>query len=285
MHRLLKIINDFKNYFVFVALVIISLSLISTTSSSAIGGFRTVVITFIGYLQETFFWIPNPGSLMSENKVLTELNLQLSTEVATMRQAQQENEELRAMLELEDKSEHNVIAADVVQKSSVQMRNYVIINKGTDDKVKVGMTARSSAGLLGNIIGTSNTYSIIELINNRNIKIPARLVDSQHEGLVVWEGGENLLLKNISKAYEIKKGELVTTSMFSVKYPHNIPIGTVEKVEDEPGTHFSRITIKPASKFFNSKNVFVINVEPDRQIQSLISEIEDKIKFLDKKSK
>ena len=100
MHKFLKILNDFRNYFVFVGLVIISFSLISFSTSDDIGGFRTLVITTMGMLQETFDIIPNYNALISENKSLTELNLQLSTEVMMMHKAQQDNEELRAMLML-----------------------------------------------------------------------------------------------------------------------------------------------------------------------------------------
>ncbi len=283
MYRLFKVINDFKNYLTFVILVIISLSLISISTSTEIGGFRTIIISAIGLIQESFAWLPNPGALRSENKALVELNLQLSTEVAVMRKSQQENEELRAMLLLSKKSELPLIPAEVVSKNTVQMRNYIMIDKGLNDSIAVGMSVRSEAGLAGSVIGISHDYAIIELLNNRNVKIPAKLSEAGYEGIVVWEGDENLYLKNISNSLEITIGDVVTTSLFSNKYPHNIPIGKVVKVEEEPGSHFHKIYIKPASRFFGFNQVFVIKMQPDPQKQLLIKDIENKFELLDKK--
>ncbi len=285
MYRLIKLINDFKNYFIFVCLVIISLSLISMSSSSEIGGFRTIVITTVGTLQELLAWIPNPGALRSENRTLVELNLQLSTEVAKMRKALQENEELRIMLALAQTSPLSLIPVEVVQKSTAQMRNYVIINKGSTDSIKVGMAVRSAAGLIGSIIGSSKNYSIVELLNNRNINIPAKLLNSGHEGIISWEKEDYLLLKNISNSLEVEAGDVVITSTFSSKYPHNIPIGKVSKVQEEPGSHFKKIIITPSSNFFKFDQLFVINYIPDPQRQKLVKEIENNFKLLEQAGK
>ncbi len=285
MHKFLKILNDFRNYFVFVGLVIISFSLISFSTSDDIGGFRTLVITTMGMLQETFDIIPNYNALISENKSLTELNLQLSTEVMMMHKAQQDNEELRAMLMLMHVKDTPLEPVEVVQKSTVQMRNYVIVNKGLKNGIKVGMAVRSAAGLVGSIIGISDYYSIVELLNNRNVKISAKLIDSDCEGIIVWEGEDYLLLKNISKSIDVKVGEKVVTSSFSIRYPHNIPVGVVSKVIDEPGAHFSKIEIKPIAKFFSFDYLFVIKSEPDQNIQKLIYDMENKLQMLSQNRK
>lgn len=285
MYRLFKIVNNFKNYIVFVVLVIISLSLISISPSTEIGGFRTILISAIGSIQEKFAWLPNPGALRSENKALLELNLQLSTEVATMRKSQQENEELRAMLALSKHSDLPLISAEVASKNTVQMRNYVMLNKGSDDGVLIGMPVRSEAGLVGSIIGLSSKYSMVELLNNRNVKVPAKLSNAGYEGIVVWEGGEYLYMKNISQSLKVDVGDIVVTSLFSSKYPPNIPIGKVIKVGEEAGSHFHKICIKPATGFFNFNQLFIIQTVIDQEKQLLIKSMEDKFQLFDKNRK
>lgn len=285
MYKLLKILHDFKNYFVFIGLIVISFSLISFSSSSEIGGFRTLIVTTLGIIQEKFNLIPNTNALLSENKSLTELNLRLSSEVITMHKAKQENEELRAMLTLINDKDVPLEPVEVVQKSTVQMRNYVVVNKGIKDGIKVGMAVRSAAGLVGTIIGISDNYSIVELLNNRSMKIPAKLVDNECEGIIVWEGEEYLLLKNISKSIDVRPGEMVVTSSFSSKFPHNIPIGVVAKVIDEPGSHFSKIVVRPVSKFFNFDYLFIMKIEPAPEIQKIIDEIETKVYLMAKQRK
>ncbi|MBI5324779.1 MAG: hypothetical protein HZB41_05820, partial [Ignavibacteriae bacterium] len=114
MQGFINFVAKYKEYFTLVALVIISLSLISLGDVSRIGGFRTVVIGTVGWMQSVFTWIPKPGALQSENKSLRELNLQLSTEVTRMRNAVIENRRLREMLKLRENNEIIDLNSEVV---------------------------------------------------------------------------------------------------------------------------------------------------------------------------
>ena len=91
MQRILKFIKNFKEYFLFIVLVILSLLLISVGDVTKLNGFRSIIISTVGWLQEAFDWLPDTGALETENKALRELNLQLSTEVTNMRTAVIEN--------------------------------------------------------------------------------------------------------------------------------------------------------------------------------------------------
>jgi len=281
MFRLLKLFNDFKDYFVLVVLIIVSLSLISIDSKPNISGFRAIVIGTVGYIQNVFARIPNVGALQNENKTLIELNLQLSSDVAMMRKALQENSELRAMLNLKQNTHYNLIPCDVTNKSSIQMRNFVTVDKGESDGVKIGMAVRSEVGLVGSIVGVTNNFSMVELLNNRNVRIPAVLSESKIEGIIRWEGDEYLYFHNVPKSMEVKIGEIATTSLHSNKYPHNITIGKVEKVIDEPGSHFSRIYIKPASTFFRFSQLFIIDYIQNPEEIELIKKVEERILMLE----
>ena len=78
---------------------------------------------------------------------------------------------------------------------------------------------------------------------------------------------------------------MVVTSSFSSKFPHNIPIGVVAKVIDEPGSHFSKIVVRPVSKFFNFDYLFIMKIEPAPEIQKIIDEIETKVYLMAKQRK
>ena len=277
MFKLLKLFNDFKDYFILVILIIISLSLISIDSKPNISGFRAMVIGVVGYVQHYFAWLPNPGALQNANRTLIDLNVQLSSEVTIMRKALQENSELRAMLALKPNYQYSLIAADVKNKSSIQMRNFATIDKGELDGVQLGMSVASEAGLVGTIIGVTSNFSMVELLNNRNVRIPAVLSESGVEGIIRWEGDEYLYFHNVRKLTEVKVGEIATTSLFSNKYPHNVTIGRVEKVEEDPGSHFSKIYIKPATAFFRFSQLFVINYVQNPEEVELVRKVEERM--------
>lgn len=279
MQKFLKFIKKYKEYFTYVILVIASLYLISVGDISRIGGFRTVVIGSIGWLQEIFNWIPDTGALMAENRALRDLNLQLSSEVVKMRTAIIENQKLREMADLKNELTYNVITAEVVGKNIVETRNFYTINKGYKDEIYEGMAVRSDAGLVGIIVGSTKNYALVELIKNKNVRIAALLQRSRYDGILVWEEGEYFQLKNIPKSYDVKKGDTVLTSNFSNKYPKNIPIGYVISVKELPGDIYARINVKPFVNFRTLEQVFVLQFIPDPERLKLINQIDYKLKL------
>lgn len=278
MQDLIKSILRFKELITFTALAVICLSLISLGDASKIGGFRAFVITSIGKIQDLFSWVPNPAALKSENQALRELNLQLSTEVIKMRNALIENNRLRSMLALKDTSNVNLIPAQVINKTNIQMRSYVTIDKGERDGVRKGMAVRTDAGLVGEVIATTNRYALVELLSNRHVKVSAKILRNQIDGLITWEGGHYLILKNIPTSFEVYQGDLIVTSNYSVKYPHNLPIGKVAKVEKESGSLFHRILVEPFANFASLEQVFVIEQITDPEIYELTHQIENILK-------
>jgi rod shape-determining protein MreC len=274
MHRIIDFILRFKELVIFTVLVMINLTLISFGNTAQIGGFRTVVIGTVGWLQELFAWIPNPGALQSENRALRELNLQLSSEVTRMRNSLIENKKLRDLMGLKDKLNKPYIPAEIVGKATIELRQYFTLDKGYNDKVEVGMPVRSDAGLVGSIIGTSNNYSQIELITNRNVRIATKIQRTNISGILVWEGGRNFLLKNIPGSFDIQIGDVVLTSNHCNKYPPDVPIGQIIKIEDDPQSLFKRVEVSPFVDFSSIQEVFIMEFQPDPEREKLIQDLE-----------
>lgn len=285
MQAFIEFVIKFKNYISFTALVVISLSLISMGNINQIGGFRTVVIGTLGWFQEAFSWFPNPTALRNENIALRELNLQLSNEVTKMREAVVENKALRSLLDFRQKAVQELEAVDIVGVSTIQMRSYFTINKGAKQGIYKGMTLRTDAGLVGIVIGSSKNYAFVESIMNRDIKISAKSLRSEYKGIVVWEGGEDLIMINVPKTHDVKAGDIIVTSEFSNKYPNNIPIGRVKEAKQEPGYLFLKVTIKPYVNFSTLEQAFVLKQTPNTELIELTEELDDILSARQKKPK
>ncbi|MBM2816072.1 MAG: mreC [Ignavibacteria bacterium] len=279
MQKFIKFILKYKEYVIFVALVVMSFSLISIGDMNKIGGFRTGVIGTIGWLQRMFSWIPNPAALKSENSTLRELNFRLSADVTKMRHSLVENQKLRDLLKLRETSDNEAVVADIVGRSTVEMRNYLILNKGKNEGIKNGMSVRTDAGLVGMVIIASDNYSLVEMITNKNVKIAAKIQRNGINGVLVWEGGEYLIMKNIPESFDVKAGDFVLTSNFSTKYMKDIPIGTVIKVEREQGSLFFKLIVKPSASFATLEQLFVMINLPSPEKLQLLDEMEKKLKI------
>lgn len=279
MQRIIGFVSKYKEYFSFTALVVISLSFISMGNVTQIGGFRAVIIGSTGWLQTMFSWIPNPAALKSENRALRELNLQLSGEVVKAKQAMNENRSLRSMLEFKEKTgDTPLISADVVGKTSIELRNYITLNKGYSDGASEGMTVRTDAGIVGAIVATSRDYSLVELITNKNVRISAKIQRNLINGIVVWDGGDNFLLKNIPESYDVQHGDIVLTSNQSNKYPIDIPIARIVDIKTDPGSLFRKVILKPLVNFATLEQVFIIENVADPERLALIRQMEQRLK-------
>lgn len=269
MRRFIEFVVHYRNYITLAVLVVMSLSLMSFGELSRLGGFRAVVVGSIGWMQSVFAWVPNPVALQSENTALRELNLQLSIESARYRQAMVENSTLRKMLALSEQTDYTMIAADVVGKTTAELRNFATINRGTAQGIHIGMPCVTDAGLVGVIVGTSDNYSVIRLLENRDTRIAARVHRSSVDGVIHWQGDAYLSLKDVPKNADVKVGDLVVSSRFSTRFPANIVIGKVAEVKDVENSLFQRILVRPTADAATLSQVFVVNWQPNMELMSL----------------
>ncbi len=283
MQRFINYIVKFKEYITFASLTVICLALISMGDVSKLGGYRTVIIGTVGWMQEAFAWIPNPAALKSENRAVRELNLRQSAEITRMRHALIENKRLREMIEFKNNSEHQVVSAEVIGKNSIEMRNTLTLNRGSEEGIEQGMCVRTDAGLVGQIVSSSDDYSLVESIFNRNVRISSKIQRTNIDGIVAWEGDEYLLLKNIPTSFDVQVGDVILTSNFTNKYPKNVPIGQIRSIKDVQGSLFFRIEIEPFVNFSTIEQVFVMKFIPDEERLDLIKEFEERLMVRKKK--
>lgn len=262
MRRFIEFVVRFKNYIALSALVVMSFALMSFGNLAQLGGFRAVVVGSIGWMQSLFAWIPNPVALKSENTALRELNLQLSVEAARTRQAMVENSTLRSYLDLPGRVDYSLIAADVIGKTTTQLRNYATLNKGTAEGVREGMCCITDAGLVGIIIGASQHFAVVQLLLNRDTRIASKVHRSRVDGITQWDGESFLSLKNVPRTFDVKENDIVVTSEYSSKFPPLVVIGKVREVSNENNSLFRNIVIEPAVNFVTLEQVFVVNYIP-----------------------
>jgi rod shape-determining protein MreC len=272
--------SKYRVFITFTLLVIISFFLITTGDVSKIGGFRTFLVGFYGQMQNAMSWIPNAGALKSENRALRNLNLELSSEVIKMRNALFENEKLRKLLDFQEETAIKSVSAEIVGKSTIEMRNYLTINKGRNDSISAGMPVRTDAGLAGIVVSATKNYALVEVLTNRHIKVAAKLLRTDFDGLLVWNGNEYFKLNNIPNTYDVKKGDEVITSNLSNKYPKEVPIGEIIKVNEDPSSLFYDITVKPYVNFASINEVFVMLYLPEPERHRLIEQMKKDLELL-----
>lgn len=88
----------------------------------------------------------------------------------------QENRQLKAALQLRERTPGAIAAGRIVGSSFNSPRRFAILSVGANDGVRVGMPVRSSDGLVGRIIDVGAFAARLLLVSDRANIVPARLL-------------------------------------------------------------------------------------------------------------
>lgn len=269
MKTLMNIAVALRTYLILALLLIISLIILGNNDNRQIRAIRSYTVGLVGFIQHALSVVPNVVEMKRENEILRQLNVDLSDEVSRLREARLENLRLREMLGMKNREEFILLPAEVVGKSLHLLRNTITMKAGDQDGIKPDMTIISELGLVGKVIASSAHYSIGQLLINKDFRASAEVQRSRVDGIITWEGGEILHLKNVAKNQDVQPGDVVVTSEYSNTFPRDVKIGTITKVSEKPGSLFKDIDLTPSVNFALLEEVFIITALPDTERTSL----------------
>lgn len=259
---------NFKEYIILTVLVILSLFIISQNHSPAVQRVRAISFGTFATVTSVVSDVVNVKSLKKENEQLRETNAKLMLQLSKLREAAIINEELKGLVALKDTSGYPLIPASVVSKSLSRVQGTITLNVGKTDSVKVGMPVLTDKGLVGIIYSVSGNYSIARTLQNVDLKITVKDERTRENGLMKWNG-ENLVIINVPKTYQIKKGDRIVTSELSSLVPFPIPVGVAAGSNNVETGIFNEIKVIPFVDFSKVENVFVIKTVASKEIDSL----------------
>ena len=192
-------------------------------------------------------------ALRAENDTLRKENEQLLEDAG-------EAQILRQMFDrAAETPEYRRITADVIGQDTNPAIQSILINKGFDDGVRVGMPVEAARGLVGQVYRVTNNASQVALLTETASAIPVRLGSTRATGMLRGAGrGALPTIDWIDLQYDVQVGELVTTSGLGGKFPENLVIGRVVNVERNEAELFQQAIVQPAVDFNAIEIVFVV---------------------------
>lgn len=194
-------------------------------------------------------------STYSENRDLKKSLSSLQNQSAVISNLQEENDSLRASLNLSDKlSRDNVITAEVSMRPSVNWLKELTINVGKSKNVSKSMLATSNGGVIGFVTKVYDDSTTISLLSGSlsDTYLASSVISedgNQVFGIISNYDNKKKLLKmtQLNSSENIKTGTEVVTSGLDDVSVKGVPIGTVESVSDYEGNR--TIFVKPYSDF------------------------------------
>lgn len=240
----------------------------------ATGSFDAVSSFFQDPLSATMGWVngrvdaavgllAGPRDLREARAEIEQLQAQvaaLQRENEVLREVQGEYVILQQLFErAREAPELSRLTAQVVARDTSPVFRSLIIDKGHDDGVFVGMPVESARGLVGQVYRTTAHSAQVLLITDNISSIPARLGASRATGILRGGGlGGSLSLEWIDLEAQIAAGEVVLTSGLGGKFPQDLVIGRVVTVEHQEAELFQRAIVQPAAEFDSLEILFVI---------------------------
>ncbi|MCH1471821.1 MAG: rod shape-determining protein MreC [Flavobacteriaceae bacterium] len=163
------------------------------------------------------------------------------------------------------------IPLQVIRNSFINSYNYITLKGGKNSGVKNEMGLVTAQGIVGVVQFVQNRYAQGISILNKDLKINAKLKNSNHFGSLTWKGDDPTKMKlfDVPKTATIKIGDTIQTGGMSTIFPPNLPIGSISNFVDDPSKSFYDIQISLFQDMTNLGTVFAIDHPLAEEVQSV----------------
>lgn len=169
-----------------------------------------------------------------QNAALKRQNEAMREQLATARAILQENRQLKAALQLRERTSDAVATGRLVGSSLQSPRRFAILSAGTRDGVRVGMPVRAAQGLIGRIVDAGTFTSRVLLVSDRSNIVPARLLRTGQPVISQGLGDGTVELKPIEVGHNpFRRADIVVTSGTGGLYPPLVPVARVIRTEGD----------------------------------------------------
>ena len=163
----------------------------------------------------------NLKSLEVENKVLKSENLNNIY-------LKNENDRLRKIVDDYFISSEAIIGKVLIDKSSPFLRS-VIINRGSKDRVELGMAVMDKSYLIGKVVEVSFTTSRVLLLSDLNSKVPVDIMPNNIQSILSGTGDNEGVIQYTRQQDLIEENAIAFTSGAGGLFKSGIPIGKIFK--------------------------------------------------------
>lgn len=232
--------NKFKKILILSLIIIGAVSILHLTSTGRHieNTLRRVYVwvAFVGYNSRAYA----AKTPTSQKTVDAEI---LRAEVERLRK---EQAELRKLLTFKEETSFKIIGAVIRGRSSDPSRSNIIINRGNEDGIIVGLPVVAENGVLVGVIGeVYDGYSMIRLLTDPQSRIAGRLLnDAQVEGVIAGGHGIIVRMELVPRSEKIDIGTQLVTSGLDSQIPRGLLIGNVLSLEQDTNTLFQRVIIE-----------------------------------------
>jgi len=198
--------------------------------------------------------------LVDENKLLHQRHQLDAAQLSQFQALQQENQQLRNLLALAQRSEFTAQLAEIVYAERDVFKRRVLINKGANGDVRIGQVVMDDVGIVGQVTRVYPWLSAVTLITEKDHAVPVQVLRNGLRTIVFGAGDTSQLsLRYMPVSSDIQTGDMLVTSGIDGIYPPGIPVARVEKIERDAAYPFARITCLPVAGVDSHRHLLILS--------------------------
>lgn len=221
--------------------------------------------------------------LLEENKELKEKLDAYAAQIKTNEQETYELKRLQELLELKEQySDFSTIGARVIASDSTNWFSTFVINKGSEDGVRVGCNILADGGLAGIVTEVGEHYAKVRSIIDDNSNVSAAIAGTKTLCTVTGDLTEindgYINVGYINKSDIIEEGAELVTSHISDKFLPGLLIGYITEIKMDANNLTQSAKCMPVVDFSNLQEVLVVmELKEEINMNSLNKNIYDNI--------
>ena len=137
-----------------------------------------------------------------------------------------ENERLRKLIDEYIFDSEELVAKVLLDKESPFLRS-VILNKGSRDKLKIGMAVLGGPYLVGKVVEVNYATSRVLLISDLNSKIPVILEPGNIQSIMSGNGANTASIQYFKNENNLSGKKIIFTSGSGGIFKSGIPVGEI----------------------------------------------------------
>jgi rod shape-determining protein MreC len=167
---------------------------------------------------------------------------------------------LRSMLQYDDLNNHmEFLTARVIMQDPNALAPYILINRGTRDGLRRGMTVVQQRGyFVGSIVDLTSNAAKVQLLTSPSSSVGAMDLKTRASGLVEGQYSGLPQLHWVVANSTLHKNDFIVTSGQENLFPRTILLGQVVSVQHQNSALFQSAFIQPAADFSDLEMVQVI---------------------------
>lgn len=155
---------------------------------------------------------------------------------------------------------YSYIAAQVIDNTVSLRNNYMVLNRGSLQGVKVDMGVITPGGIVGIVREVSDNFCVVMSLLHKDSKVSASVKKDGTFGQLSWDYTDYRegVMIDLPTHSKIAKGDTLITSGLGDAFPPGIPVGTVKSFEKPAGEKTYTVRVQFTTDFRKLHHVYIV---------------------------